>query len=310
MIRAAPGSATVLIGMLLSVAVRAGSLPADPWSNPTLMPSRGPAQVIGMPWDGCIAGATRLPWRGAGYEVLRPEEHRTFGDPETVHFVERLGREARAAGLPMFYVGDMAQPRGGPMPAYHVSHQTGVDVDIYLTLQTDPHLSLAARATLEPAIMVKPDQSAIDPTRFGPGQVELLRLAASDPTVNRIFVNPAIKRALCEGYGGAGRGERSWLHRVRPWYGHEAHFSTCASTVRPIRHSAKISRRSRRATTASRPSSPGGRRSSTSPRRRCRHRTFRRRCRRPAPRSCRTNSGGSTGFWKEKPRGRGGSRAA
>jgi penicillin-insensitive murein DD-endopeptidase len=224
MIRAASGSATVLIGMLLSVAVRAGSLPADPWSNPTLMPSRGPAQVIGMPWDGCIAGATRLPWRGAGYEVLRPEEHRTFGDSETVHFVERLGREAHAAGLPMFYVGDMAQPRGGPMPAYHVSHQTGVDVDIYLTLQTDPHLSLAARETLEPPIMVKHDQSAIDPTRFGPGQVELLRLAASDPAVNRIFVNPAIKRALCEGYGGAGRGDRSWLHRVRPWYGHEAHF--------------------------------------------------------------------------------------
>ena len=224
MIRAAMGSATVLIGMLMSVAVRADSLPADPWSSPMLMPSHGPAQVIGMPWDGCVAGAARLPWRGRGFEVLRPEEHRYFGDPETVRFVERLGRAARAAGLPMFYVGDMAQPRGGPMPAYHVSHQSGVDVDIYLTLQTDSHLSMAARETLEPPIMVKPDQSAIDPTLFGPGQVELLRLAASDPAVNRIFVNPAIKRALCEGYGGAGRGDRSWLHRVRPWFGHEAHF--------------------------------------------------------------------------------------
>ena len=154
MFRAGVLSATVLIGMLLSIAARADSVPVDPWSNLTLTPSRGPAQIIGMPWDGCIAGATRLPWRGQGYEVLRPGEHRYFGDPETVQFVERLGREAHAAGLPMFYVGDMAQPRGGPMPAHHVSHQTGVDVDIYLTLNTNPHLSMAARKTLEPPPMV------------------------------------------------------------------------------------------------------------------------------------------------------------
>lgn len=219
MIRAATFSATVLIGVLLSVPVR-----ADSWSDPTLMPSRGAARVIGRPWDGCIAGAATLPWRGAGYEVLRPEEHRYFGDPATVRFVERLGRRAREAGLPMFYVGDMAQPRGGPMPSEHASHQTGVDVDIYLTLGTDPALSIAARQTIEPPSMVLPDQSAIDPARFGPGQVRLLRLAARDPAVDRIFVNPSIKRALCEGYGGAASGDHNWMHRIRPWYGHTAHF--------------------------------------------------------------------------------------
>ncbi len=224
MIRAGMLSATVLIGVLLSVAVRADSLPTDPWSNLMLTPSRGPARVIGRPWDGCIAGAAVLPWRGLGYEVLRPGEHRYFGDPATVRFVERLGRRAHAAGLPMFYVGDMAQPRGGPMPSQHVSHQTGVDVDIYLMLDTDPTLPMAARQTLEPLSMVLPDQNAIDPSRFGPGQVKLLRLAASDPVVDRIFVNPAIKQALCKGYGAAGAGNHSWLHRIRPWYGHEAHF--------------------------------------------------------------------------------------
>lgn len=216
---AAAAIATVMTGMLLSVPVNAAS-----WSDPTIAPTAGPAQVIGRPWNGCLAGAVSLPWDGPGFEVLRPAEHRYYGHPETVGFVERLGREAHAAGLPNFYVGDMAQPRGGPMSSNHVSHETGIDVDIWFTLDTVPGLPVAARATLEPPPMVLADQSAIDPAQFGPRQVTLLRLAASDPLVDRIFVNPAIKEALCHGYGGAGQGDRTWLERVRPWYGHKAHF--------------------------------------------------------------------------------------
>ncbi|HYL33546.1 MAG TPA: penicillin-insensitive murein endopeptidase [Stellaceae bacterium] len=217
--RAGAPLATVLIGMLLGVPVRAAS-----WNDPTLAPAAGPARVIGAPWNGCLAGATSLPWDGPGFAVLRPAEHRYFGHPETVTFVERLGRKARAAGLPIFYVGDMAQPRGGPMSSDHISHETGVDVDIWFTLDTVPGLPVTARQTLEPPPMVLADQSAIDPARFGPRQVTLLRLAASDTAVDRIFVNPAIKEALCKGFGGAGQGDRSWLERVRPWYGHRAHF--------------------------------------------------------------------------------------
>ena len=217
--RAAAAIATVMTGMLLSVPVNAAS-----WSDPTIAPTAGPAQVIGRPWNGCLAGAVSLPWDGPGFEVLRPAEHRYFGHPETVGFVERLGREAHAAGLPNFYVGDMAQPRGGPMSSNHVSHETGIDVDIWFTLDTVPGLPVADRTTLEPPPMVLADQSAIDPAQFGPHQVTLLRLAASDPLVDRIFVNPAIKEALCHGYGGAGQGDRTWLERVRPWYGHKAHF--------------------------------------------------------------------------------------
>ena len=217
--RAVAPLAIALIGMLLAVPVRAAS-----WSDLTLAPTAGPARVIGAPWNGCLAGAKSLPWDGPGFEVLRPAEHRYFGHPETVEFVERLGRKARAAGLPIFYVGDMAQPRGGPMSSNHISHETGVDVDIWFMLDTVPGLPVAARQRFEPPPMVLADQSAIDPARFGPHQVTLLRLAASDPAVDRIFVNPVIKEALCKGYSGAGLGDRNWLGRVHPWYGHEAHF--------------------------------------------------------------------------------------
>ena len=53
-----------------------------------------------------------------------------------------------------------------------------------------------------------------------PEHRRLLELAARDPAVDRIFVNPAIKRALCR----EATGDRSWLHRIRPWFGHDYHF--------------------------------------------------------------------------------------
>jgi penicillin-insensitive murein endopeptidase len=148
---------------------------------------------------------------------------RYFGHPETVAFVERLGQRGRAEGLPSFLVGDMAQPRGGPLPYGHASHQTGLDVDIWFDLQPRPLLQPAARETIELPSMLRANWRGIDPKKFGARQVTLLRLAASDPRVERIFVNPQIKLALCRGIPGAG-GDRAWLQRLRPWWGHDDHF--------------------------------------------------------------------------------------
>ena len=177
------------------------------WSEAT-SPSPGPARVIGGAGDGCIAGAVALPFDGEGYQAIHVSRRRYFSHPETVAFVERLGRRAAASGLAPFYVGDMSQPRGGPLPEMHVSHQNGVDVDIWFNLDPKPALAPEARESVDLPSMILPDGSAIDPARFGRRQVELLRLAASDPSVDRIFVHPAIKRALCQGVGGAGTGNR------------------------------------------------------------------------------------------------------
>jgi penicillin-insensitive murein endopeptidase len=48
----------------------------------------------------------------------------------------------------------------------------------------------------------------------------VIRAAAQEPTVQRIFVNAAIKKALCR----EAKGDRSWLNKVRPMYGHDYHF--------------------------------------------------------------------------------------
>jgi penicillin-insensitive murein endopeptidase len=201
----------------------AAAADASPWSE-ALTPAAGPPHIVGSAANGCIAGAMTLPAAGPGFEAIRLSRHRTYGHPATIAFVERLGRDAAAAGLPAFYVGDLSHPRGGPMPGSHARHQNGLDVDIWFNLDPKPRLPAAARETVSLPSMLRVDGKAIDPARFGKRQVELLRLAAADPAVDRIFVNPAIKRALCRGVGGAAAGGRSWLHRIRPWFGHAAHF--------------------------------------------------------------------------------------
>ena len=201
----------------------ADSSRADDWGR-VLTPTAGPARIIGGPANGCIAGAARLLPDGVGYQAIRLSRRRNYGHPDTVAFVERLGKAAAAAGLAPFYVGDMAQPRGGPMTSGHAAHENGVDVDIWFNLDPKPALRAEAREDVELPSMVLPDKSDIDRSRFGEGQVRLLRLAAGAARVDRIFVHPTIKRALCQGFGGAKDGDTGWLRKIRPWYGHDEHF--------------------------------------------------------------------------------------
>ena len=121
-----------------------GAAQPSPWSDQTV-PSSGPADSIGKPAAGCLAGAESLPFDGPGFQVIRISRIRYFGNPATVKFVEDLGRKAKAAGLADFYVGDMSLPRGGPMPNGHASHETGLDVDIWDNLDPKPVLAPAER---------------------------------------------------------------------------------------------------------------------------------------------------------------------
>jgi len=209
----------IAAGLLAAALLLAAPTLADPQQ-----PSRGPPRVIGRTGNGCISGAVALPAEGRGFAVIHRGRSRYYAHPETIAFVEQLAVAAANAGLPPFYVGDLSQPRGGPMPSGHESHQTGLDVDIWFALDRTKRLTPAERETADLPSMVLADGSAIDPARFGFGQVMLLRLAASDLRVDRIFVSPTIKRALCDGFGGAAEGDRSWLSRIRPWWGHREHF--------------------------------------------------------------------------------------
>ncbi|MGH7088094.1 MAG: penicillin-insensitive murein endopeptidase, partial [Stellaceae bacterium] len=209
-----------LVMMGVAQASAGDARPANAWSRVS-GPTAGEPQAIGGFAHGCLAGAVKLPPDGVGYEVIHLLRKRFFGHPEAVDFVERLGERAAAAGLPKVLVGDMAQPRGGPLPYGHASHQTGLDVDLWFTFAPGPRLSPAARETVALPSMLRPGWRVIDRRRFGNAQITLLRLAATDTRVDRIFVNPVIKATLCRILPAH---KHTWLHRLRPWYGHDDHF--------------------------------------------------------------------------------------
>jgi len=180
-------------------------------------PAAGDPESIGRYAAGCMIGAAQLPPDGPGYQAVKLERNRHYGHPELVRFVESLAQQAEAAGLGLLPVGDMSQPRGGPMIEAHASHQVGLDVDIYFRLDV-PRLPHGEREELELPSMLERQTLQLD-ERFGEDHVELLRLAASNPDVARIFVNPLIKQAMCEQQWQ----DRGFLRRLRPWFGHEDH---------------------------------------------------------------------------------------
>jgi penicillin-insensitive murein endopeptidase len=144
---------------------------------------------------------------GRGYFLSHPERHRNYGHPSLVAFLRELAVAAAKAKLDTIAVGDLGQVRGGPAASGHASHQTGLDVDIaYLTHPVGT-----------PAVSLVEDKKAT--AGFSARVVRLLQIVAADPRVERIFVNPALKKVLCERTK-----DKVWLHKIRPWYAHADHF--------------------------------------------------------------------------------------
>ena len=208
-------AATLLISLLL------GGMPAwagNGWSEVSY-PMAGPPQVIGSYTAGCIAGAIPLPLVGDGYQVMRPSRNHYYGHPLLVQLVKRLGQQTAARGGRLL-IGDLAQPRGGPMPSGHRSHQNGLDVDVwFLQIPRDRLLSRTEIERIEMPSMVRAGEGTLNRDRWSPRYRDALKQAALAPEVERIFVNPIIKQALC-----ASETDRSWLYKLRPWWGHDSHF--------------------------------------------------------------------------------------
>ena len=185
-----------------------------------LTPFPGPPRSIGGYADGCLGGATALPNDGPTWQVMRPSRTRNWGHPNLLKFLERFGDNAKKIGWNGLLIGDMSQPRGGPMINGHSSHQVGLDADVWFTPMPDHVQTREEREFSFPADVVAKDQQDIDPEVWTHRDTDLIRTAAQDWAVTRIFVNAAIKKALCRESGQ----DRAWLAKVRPWYGHAEHF--------------------------------------------------------------------------------------
>jgi len=218
--------ATISTGLIAgdALAQQAGPTPGSAKAifGAVTLPTQGPTQSIGFYAKGCLAGAVALPTDGPTWQAMRLSRNRRWGRPDMIGLLERLSRDAaKHDGWPGLLVGDISQPRGGPMFNGHASHQIGLDADVWLTPMPPHKLTVAERETLPFTSMLAKDKFlTINDRVWTPAHARLLMRAASYPEVERIFVNPAIKKKMCDIW----TGDRSNLGKLRPEYGHDSHF--------------------------------------------------------------------------------------
>jgi penicillin-insensitive murein DD-endopeptidase len=179
------------------------------------------ARAIGTYAKGCLAGGQALPVDGPAWQAMRLSRNRNWGHPKLIAMVQKLANDGKQKdGWSGLLVGDLAQPRGGPMLTGHASHQIGLDADIWLTPMPDRRLSEKEREDLEATSMLSEDTMAINRAVWTDAHLKIIKRAANYTEVERVLVHPAIKQVLCHTAGE----DRQWLNKVRPYWGHHYHF--------------------------------------------------------------------------------------
>jgi penicillin-insensitive murein endopeptidase len=196
------------------------STPAKELFGRVSTPAALGARSLGFYAKGCLSGAEALPLNGSSWQVMRLSRNRNWGSTAMIDFLEGFAaRVPTVSSWPGILVGDISQPRGGPMRTGHASHQIGLDADIWLTPMPSRTLSKGERESMMATNVVRADRLDVNKA-WTPDSMAVVKLAAQDARVERIFVNAAIKKAICRDAGG----DRSWLEKVRPMYGHDYHF--------------------------------------------------------------------------------------
>jgi murein endopeptidase len=201
---------------------------------------------VGLPWSGGLVRGVQLPAEGATYftwdPVLRRSPNRPwrrFGNDRLVGTVLTVLDEFAAAhpGAPRIGVGDLSRPRGGDFgPRYglpgHVSHQNGLDVDIYYPRrdrrerpparprQIDRRLAQdlvdrfvaagAAKVFVGPRTGLRGDPRVVQSLAHHDNHLHV-RLGASRARA-RLGRAAAMRRLL----GRSALGRPIWLHRIGP----------------------------------------------------------------------------------------------
>ena len=211
-----------LLAMLIAMGpvARSEAISAKHLFGARELPARMAPQVHGFYSKGCLSGGIAIATDGPHWQAMRLSRNRRWGHPELIETIERLSRDAaQKDGWPGLLVGDLSQPRGGPMLSGHTSHQSGLDADIWLTPMPKRRLNNVEREGISAVSVLKAQSLVIDPDIWTEAHGRLIMRAASYPQVQRVLVHPAIKKKLCETWDG----ERSLLRKVRPHYGHHYH---------------------------------------------------------------------------------------
>ena len=212
--------AAVLTAITLSISPLAAEPLAKELFGSEHTASRHVAAPFGGYAKGCLAGGVQLAETGPTWQAMRLSRNRNWGHPNTIEFIKRLSRfAATQPGWNGLYIGDISQPRGGPMLTGHRSHQLGLDIDVWMRPAGDLNLNPGTRENLS-SISTRRANGAFVNENWTPQHHQILKAAASDPAVARIFIFPGAKVQMCKD----ARGDRSWLRKIRPWWGHHYHF--------------------------------------------------------------------------------------
>lgn len=184
------------------------------------LPALAAPQSFGFYSKGCFSGGVAIATDGPTWQAMRLSRNRRWGHPTMIALIEKLSRDAVAIGWPGLLLGDISQPRGGPMLSGHASHQIGLDADIWFTPMPSRRLTPSERENMSAVSLVNEKTHLVKNNLWTPAHMRLLKLAAGYPEVERILVNPGIKKKLCDTV----TGDRSWLRKVRPFWGHDYHF--------------------------------------------------------------------------------------
>jgi penicillin-insensitive murein endopeptidase len=216
-------AAVMSIGFVSTLFV--GPLSAQPLAKDLFGAQRDGSTHAPQPYGsyakGCVGGAEQLAQTGPTWQAMRLSRNRNWGHPETIDYIRDLSRfAARQPGWQGLYIGDISQPRGGPMLSGHRSHQIGLDVDIWMLPASRINLSQETREQIS-SISMRRDNGAYVNENWSRAHHRILKKAAQDPRVARIFVFPGAKVQMCNDERGFSRG---WLRKIRPWWGHHYHF--------------------------------------------------------------------------------------
>ncbi len=209
----------VLLALSLPAAGQAQDL-ANQLFGAKATPSDQKPMPIGSYARGCGAGMVELPETGPSWQAMRLSRGRNFGQPVLIQYLEDLSVAAQQIGWAGLYIGDMGQPRGGPMTSGHASHQIGLDADIWMLPPRRLNLTRGERETISSIPVRSADQRSVT-ENWTPRHHALLRAAASDDRIDRIFVAAAVKLEMCKTATSA---DKKWLQKIRPVAGHDTHF--------------------------------------------------------------------------------------
>jgi penicillin-insensitive murein endopeptidase len=211
----------------------------NPWNDIQTPTQFGHNEALGFYSAGCLNKASRFPKDGLGFHTMRLSRNRYWLHESLMNFLLYLGKEVKEKTNDDLLIGDIAQPRGGPFTNGHASHQIGLDVDIWFTQAKEagingiPTTAQRERNSAESMLNPRGHKYPLHPNppgipdlssqKWTAAKIEILKAVSKHPDVERIFVHPYIKRALCQQFGGMALPDSDWLRKIRPWWGHEEH---------------------------------------------------------------------------------------